>query len=599
MMKFRQFLGVFPLAVLALMLGACDNDEILNGESENGGIGGRVPMTFTATADVPQTRTVLANKKKVAWQKGDAISILPFNAEGVNNNQNDKFTTEDNSFTATFNGFTAEDAISYIAIYPYRQEITGSYDSEEEKYPYGLDNLSIPSEQKAVAGTFNPLYNISVGYTKKESPNLILKNICGLIKFRMAGNEAGNVKKIILTTEDGAGLAINSFELKFNETLSSYSLRSLVGSETSTSITLTAPDEGFKANTDYCFVVYPSGVNGKKIKISFIGEDENSPILQKESTEKMGFFSSGDLLNLGEFVVGEFPEITIPYSDLLSYANANAGLQLDSHLDGDGNLQMTEEVWKKLASVKELTIGNLANVTDFTDIKYFTGLTKLTCQTSGETLDLSCLPQLEEFNCNGCSNLKNLNIAGLYNLKTINCQSCSLTELNVKDLVSLTSLDCSLNSSLQKLNLANLPSLTSLQCFGCRNLSALEVNEFMNLQTLLCASNKLEKLDVDKLTKLKTLDCSSNKLEKLDVGKLTGLQTLKCYGNSLTTLSIVNNTNLGDDLWCGNQKGETITDFLTLTLSLTSEQLVKWNDVWSKIDKGGVNKRVEPSVPSI
>lgn len=579
-MKFRQFLGVFPLAVLALMLGACDNDEILNGESENGGIGGRVPMTFTATADVPQTRTVLANKKKVAWQKGDAISILPFNAEGVNNNQNDKFTTEDNSFTATFNGFTAEDAISYIAIYPYRQEITGSYDSEEEKYPYGLDNLSIPSEQKAVAGTFNPLYNISVGYTKKESPNLILKNICGLIKFRMAGNEAGNVKKIILTTEDGAGLAINSFELKFNETLSSYSLRSLVGSETSTSITLTAPDEGFKANTDYCFVVYPSGVNRKKIKISFIGEDENSPILQKESTENMGFFSSGDLLNLGEFVVGEFPETSIPYSDLLSSANANASLQLDSHLDGEGNLQMTEEVWKKLAGVKELTIGNLANVTDFTDIKYFTGLTKLTCQTSGETLDLSCLPQLEDLNCNGCSNLKSLNVTGLYNLKTISCQSCSLTELNVKDLVSLTSLNCSSNSSLQKLNLANLPSLTTLQCYGC-NLSVLEVNEFMNLQTLHCASNNLEKLDVYKLTKLTMLDCSNNNLALLDVGKLTQLQTLRCYMNSLTALSIVNNAKL-TNLMCGNQKNNK-----ELTLTLTSDQMTMWNATWSSTSENG------------
>ena len=51
-MKTKTILGLLPLAALALIMGACDNDEVL--DSENGWQGERVAMTFTA--EIPQTR---------------------------------------------------------------------------------------------------------------------------------------------------------------------------------------------------------------------------------------------------------------------------------------------------------------------------------------------------------------------------------------------------------------------------------------------------------------------------------------------------------------------------------------------------------------
>lgn len=562
MMKFKQFLGVFPLFAMALTLGACDNDEILNSESENGWVGERVPMSFTATADASQTRTVLANTVKVAWQKGDEISILPLNAEGESGG-NDKFVTQDNSFTATFSGSTGEYATGYIALYPYQKGVTGRYD-QNKKRPE-LSKLSLPSEQVAVAGTFNPAYNLSAAYAQQGGSALSFQNLCGLVKFRMAGPEVEKVAKVTLTTLGTKILAANPFTVGFSAT--SYLLSVKVSAETSQSITLKAPEEGFKANADYYFVILVPGGADEQISLTFIDADGRE-LLKKTSAEAVPL-KPNEIMNLGEFVVGTLPE-RIPYTEFLKAASSACGLGLDLDLDGDNTIPFSEEIWAKIKAVTELRIPSSYKIKDLSGIEYFTNLKELTInyQEELETLDLSGLPQLESLMCQSNSKLKQVNFNGLCNLKEVNISFCNeMEELCFDGLVSLEKLTFLNNPKLNQLSFNNLPSLTELSCQVHPSLTSMDVTTLTNLTKLICTSNSLSSLNVDNLTNLTWLGCNKNNLKELSVVKNSKLATLHC----------------------GQQNTEQ-----NIKLALTPDQKAVWDEKWGTY---AVNENVDLYTP--
>lgn len=561
-MKFKQFLGVFPLFAMALTLGACDNDEILNGESENGGVGERVPMSFTATADASQTRTVLANTVKVAWQKGDEISILPLNAEGESGG-NDKFVTQDNSFTATFSGSTGEYATGYIALYPYQEGVTGRYDQNKNRPE--LSKLSLPSEQVAVAGTFNPAYNLSAAYAQQGGSALSFQNLCGLVKFRMAGPEVEKVAKVTLTTLGTKILAANPFTVGFSAT--SYFLSVKVSAETSQSITLKAPEEGFKANVDYYFVILVPGGADEQISLTFF-DDNDQELLKKTSTGVVAL-THNKIMNLGEFVVGTLPE-RIPYTEFLEAASSACGLGLDLDLDGDNTIPFSEEIWAKIKAVTELRIPVRYQIKDLSGIEYFTNLKILNInyQDELETLDLSGSPQLESLTCQSNYKLKQVNFNGLCNLKEVNISFCNeMEELCFDGLVSLEKLTFLNNTKLKQLSFNNLPSLTELSCQGHSSLTSMDASTLTNLTKLICTSNSLSSLNVDNLTNLTWLGCNKNNLKELSVVKNSKLTTLHC----------------------GQQNTEQ-----NIKLALTPDQKAVWDEKWGTY---AVNANVDLYTP--
>lgn len=604
MMKYKQFMGVFPLFAMALMMGACDNDEFLNSESENGGVGERVPMSFTATADASQTRTVLANTVKVAWQKGDEISILPLDAEGKSGG-NDKFVTQDNSFTATFSGSTGEYATGYIALYPYQEGITGKYDQSKNRSE--LSKLSLPSEQVAVTGTFNPAYNLSAAYAQQGGSALSFQNLCGLVKFRMAGPEVEKVAKVTLTTLGTKILAANPFTVGFSAT--SYFLSANVGAETSQSITLKAPEEGFKANADYYFVILVPGGPDEQISLTFIDADGRE-LLKKTSAEAVPL-KPNEIMNLGEFVVGTLPE-RIPYTEFLKAASSACGLGLDLDLDGDNTIPFSEEIWAKIKAVTELRIPRSYKIKDLSGIEYFTNLKSLEIpsQEELETLDLSGSPQLESLTCQSNYKLKQVNFNGLCNLKNVNISSCNaMEELCIDGLVSLETLTLRYNESLNQLSFNNLPSLTELSCTVHRKLSSMDVSMLTSLTKLDCSSNNLSSLNVDNLTNLTELNCSSNSLSSLNVDNVINLTKLICTSNSLSSLNVDNLTNLTwlgcnknnlkelsvvknsklATLHCGQQNTEQ-----NIKLALTPDQKAVWDEKWGTY---AVNENVDLYTP--
>lgn len=117
--------------------------------------------------------------------------------------------------------------------------------------------------------------------------------------------------------------------------------------------------------------------------------------------------------------------------------------------------------------------------------------------------------------------LTSLSTAGLVHLEHLAGYNCSVATANLNDSVNLKTLMLN-NNQLTTLNISNL----------------------VNLQYLTVGSNQLASLDVSGMTSLVNLDCANNLLSELNINSLTNLTGLNCANNLLTNLSIDNLVNL-------------------------------------------------------
>ena len=100
---------------------------------------------------------------------------------------------------------------------------------------------------------------------------------------------------------------------------------------------------------------------------------------------------------------------------------------------------------------------------------------------------------------------------------------------------------------------------------GIRSLNGIEY--FVNLRTLDCADNLLDRLDVTRCIPLERLDCSDNVLAALDVRGLRVLAALLCAGNDLRALDLTANVSLSRLNGADN-------DFRILDLSACAARIV-------------------------
>lgn len=542
-MNAKQIFKVLSLVALILMIGACDNNEVLNNEIGNEETDQLVPMTFTA--GMAQTRTELGGNivNGVIWQAGDAISVLSLSEDG-NSLGDYRFTTQDAGATATFTG-QAQDAPAFLAVYPYREGLSGTISDINATNPkLGLEGLSLSADQQAVPGSFDPAQHFAVAYLASYSDistnGFFFRNFCALVKFSIAGSKADDVKKVTLTANGGEKLVANSFSIDCAQANYVTTAQYIVDEGGSSSVSLTAKDGSFLPRTDYYFVVLP-GTLSSGMQLTFEKADGSS--ITKTSTTEAEV-EANRILNLGEFLLGDYD--VLENTELINAIN-NSGTKVDWTVNGDGTVTLNEENW---AAIQKQTVLSLNNkgLTDLSGIEYFTKLTSLGCRGNSFTkLDLNKLTRLTSLNCSENENLTELNVSSLTDLTSLNCSDCQLTSLDVSRLTKLTYLNCNYNQ-----------------------LVSLDVNTLVDLTMLYCYGNELTTLNVDNLTKLEILGCRENRLE---------------------ALSIVNNTALKQEssgLLCGNQK-----DNITLTLTLTSEQEKLWNDFW---ENPFSNKRVELNV---
>lgn len=158
------------------------------------------------------------------------------------------------------------------------------------------------------------------------------------------------------------------------------------------------------------------------------------------------------------------------------------------------------------------------------------------------------------------------NIDALTNLDVSNAFISSL--IGIEDFIALENLDCSANAienidvsanlAIQQLNVAN------------NNLSALDLNENLNITALDCSNNTIQNLDIANNSALTDVNCSNNSLTQLDLNANVLLSNLDCSFNQIETLSITANASLANvlcndnnlfSLQINNGNNATITSF--------------------------------------
>lgn len=138
--------------------------------------------SYTAYADGVDTKAVLDGRVS-KWQGEETIAL-------VGKNGTHKFTAsvDGMSSQATFNyaGEGTYDETEVLAVYPYA---SGAYGGNfDDMY---ISNVTIPSEQTAVAGSYDP--NAAIAVAHSTNTTLKFRNATALLKFTMGSSGVKNV----------------------------------------------------------------------------------------------------------------------------------------------------------------------------------------------------------------------------------------------------------------------------------------------------------------------------------------------------------------------------------------------------------------------
>lgn len=171
-MKYTAFL--YPLLAAALI--ACGGSDDI--EPTTDPTPQLVKMSFLVNADA--TRTVLQSDYAVWFSNGDEIAI--FDDEGDNH----RFTTSltEDAASAVFQGMAHKDAAAdFYALYPYQEDAGMIFFGSTP----GII-ATLPTQQTAVRGSFDPKANISVSHlhmddTSSDMPSFRLYNAGSLAQF--------------------------------------------------------------------------------------------------------------------------------------------------------------------------------------------------------------------------------------------------------------------------------------------------------------------------------------------------------------------------------------------------------------------------------
>lgn len=243
--------AMFILSAMAMVAAVSCTKEIVDANKESASDVELFPMTFTASSQ--QTKAVMVDAQTIHWQSGDQINVFD-NTETVY----DPFETLDKGSQATFSGM-ADKAEGYYALYPYQSDASMTE---------GAIIATFPSEQTAVAGSFDPKAFISVAQSDAEG-NFSFKNVAALVKFTMPKGE--NAKSATLTANADNDLLCGPVKITFDE---NGNPSATAGGKMTNAVTLKGDLEAGKT---YYFVVRPGipftegltiSIDGKKYRTS-------------------------------------------------------------------------------------------------------------------------------------------------------------------------------------------------------------------------------------------------------------------------------------------------------------------------------------------
>ena len=567
---------------LALTTASCSQDDFDSTEATSEKL---VEMSFIAGSSQPVTRTVLGSDgATVTWQTNDQIGI------GYNRTPGNKslpFKTSSTGSNVIFWGQAADQPNPYFMMYPYQEKATITVKSNTQ----AIYQYNFPKEQKAIAGTFDPKANVSVGIIPQRGKPFIAYNVGGLLRFTIKGtSDVKQVKLLAVGQENLAGTIKSTITFandgKISTAKNEFSAASPI-------VNLTAESGSLEENKAY-YIALPEQKLSQGLTLVFILQNGKA-ILKKVKQEVN--IQRAQVYTLGEMTLDptKAKDFILKNQPLIE-AVAKKVSGLNRKADGTLDIYEADNLEKILSYKGILTITDNDKLTSIDELQYYRNITSVSLERNknlaGE-LDFNKNPYLNNSIVVSNSPLvTKLDISGLKELKFLSAHHMDgLTEAKVGNNPQMTTLALYNNKLLTKIDASNLPALTTLQAYNngeLTNINTLNspkinfidisatgkltqiegLSDKDQLDNFKASGNKIESYDFSKMTKLKsinllgsqvkeikglsaagsnltTLDLGSTQISSLDVTQNTELQKLDLkYVKGITTLDLSNNTHL-------------------------------------------------------
>ena len=519
----------------------------------------------TSSAKKQTTRTaLLSDFSTVTWQQGDKIGI------GYSDSPDNKtypFTTPTTGTDVRFWGQAADYKAPYFMIYPYQEGNQIAYKgAQKAEYTY-----EFPKYQTAIAGTFDPKANFSVGIIPQAHKPFVAYNLGGLLRFKFHG--ASNVKSVRILArgqELFAGTVTSTVTFNSNGTIADVSTKPIAGK--STVLLIYTPESGasMAENTDY-FVVLPAVKITKGLTLAFILDNGKAVQVKFSNTIDIKRAQS---YSLGDIAINPAKAKLDVITDK-GLIDAIKKVSSDVELEADGSLNIYKgyNLDRILKLKGELDLSNNDKLTSLNGLQYFQNITSIKLfgnQNLAGNIDFTKCKQLTgQILVDNCQAVKSINVTGL-DIKQLATRSLNgLEQVTIKGNNKLSSVTLYNNGELKSVDVSNLPALESLGTYYSGKITTINTSNSPNLKAINATSSnsltniegmednillevfkapytKLKKLDFTHYTKLKEVNIMSSSVEEIkglaDAG--ANLTTLQLAQTHISSLDVSQNPNL-------------------------------------------------------
>ncbi len=504
---------------LALTTASCSQDDFDSTEATSEKL---VEMSFIAGSSQPVTRTVLGSDgATVTWQTNDKIGI-GFNSPTA---KNYPFTTPTAGSDVHFWGKAPDvNNVSYFMMYPYQQDAKISANSNTQ----AIYEYNFPKEQNAIAGTFDPKANVSVGIIPQRGKPFIAYNVGGLLRFTIKGTSG--VKQVKLLSIGQENLAGN---LKSTITFANdgkISAATNVFTAASPVVNFKAESGNLEENKAY-YIALPEQKLSQGLTLVFIMQDGKA-ILKKVKQE----------INIQRAKVYDLGEMTLDETKAKAFILKNQGLieavavkvkGLTRTADGHLDIYAADNLEKILSYKGMLEVNNKDNFTSIDELQYYRNINGLNLQgnknLAGE-LNLNKYPQLtNRIILSGSPLVTKVNITGLDKIAELQAHHLNgLKEVVTGNNTKLTELGLYENKSLESVDASNMPSLTTLKTYYSSNIKTINTTNSPNLKEVNATSNSslTAIIGLDGNRNLEVLNAFRAKIESYDFSLQTKLRVI-------------------------------------------------------------------------
>ena len=504
---------------LALTTASCSQDDFDSTEATSEKL---VEMSFIAGSSQPITRTVLGSDgATVTWQTNDKIGI------GFKGNQpkNYPFTTPTAGSDVHFWGKAPDvNNVSYFMMYPFQQDAKISANSNTQ----AIYEYNFPKDQNAIAGTFDPKANVSVGIIPQRGKPFIAYNVGGLLRFTIKGtSDVKQVKLLAVGQENLAGTIKSTITFANDGKISAAQNQF---SSASPVVSLTAESGSLEVNKAY-YIALPEQKLSQGLTLVFIMQDGKA-ILKKVKQE----------INIQRAKVYDLGEMTLDATKAKAFILKNQGLieavavkvkGLTRTADGHLDIYAADNLEKILSYKGMLEVNNKDNFTSIDELQYYRNINGLNLQgnknLAGE-LNLNKYPQLTgQIVISGSPLVTKINVTGLDKITQLQAHHLDgMTEVVTGGNTKLNLFAVYNNNSLQSVDASNMPALTTLQTYYSPNIQTINTTNSPNLNDFNGLSNgSLQNfIGLSDNSKLQRFWASGSKIESYDFSKMTNLSNV-------------------------------------------------------------------------